>query len=235
MTKFKDKYRSESHRWQYWDYSAPGNYYLTVNVFNRQCILGNIANRQMQLSVYGEFVADQIQQIPTYHPRIQLDACVIMPDHFHLLVTLKEYDFYNGVWQDQSNRRNIDDTGGPVNTIHVNTIHELYPRTPNYHPNPKPPPLEARQYWYQKPQTPDFQPSPDEIKEYRKHRRKMIISKMIGKLKMQTSKQINDHRKTPGISNWLPNYHDRVIRTEVEYQRVKNYIIKNPENWKHTP
>lgn len=28
-----------------------------------------------------------------------------------------------------------------------------------------------------------------------------------------------------------PNYHDHIIRNEVEYQRIKNYIINNPANW----
>ncbi len=28
-----------------------------------------------------------------------------------------------------------------------------------------------------------------------------------------------------------PNYHDRIIRNDAEYQRIKNYIINNPQNW----
>jgi len=30
---------------------------------------------------------------------------------------------------------------------------------------------------------------------------------------------------------WQRNYHDRVIRNENEYLRIKNYIIDNPKNW----
>ena len=29
-----------------------------------------------------------------------------------------------------------------------------------------------------------------------------------------------------------PNYHDHIIRNNNEYNRIKNYIINNPENWK---
>ncbi len=29
------------------------------------------------------------------------------------------------------------------------------------------------------------------------------------------------------------NYHDRVIRNKKEYERIKNYIINNPKNWKN--
>jgi len=234
MSKFDDKYRSESHRWQYWDYSAPGNYFLTVNVLNRQCILGDVKNKKMELSVYGTIVANHIQKIPTYHRRIKLDAYVIMPDHFHLLVTLKKYDFNNGLAENDGRSDS------------VNTIHELYLRNhPDLrnHPNPrndKPNPNnkkskisipDARHHWYQKQQPVEFQPTEMKVQQYRKHRRQMIISKMIGKLKMQTSKEINTYRNTPGVKNWLANYHDRVIRTESEYQNVKKYILENPKNW----
>lgn len=30
---------------------------------------------------------------------------------------------------------------------------------------------------------------------------------------------------------WQPRFHDRVIRDEMEYQRIVNYIINNPKNW----
>ena len=241
MSKFDDKYRSESHRWQYWDYSAPGNYFLTVNVLNRQCILGDINNKKMELSQYGTIVTNHIQKIPTYHQRIMLDAYVIMPDHFHLLVTLKDYDFDNGLAENNGRIFSVASDYGRRQGDSVNTIHELYlrnhPDPSNDEPSPNDkeknsrPIPDAHLYWYQKQQSFGFQPTETEVKEYREHRRQMIISKMIGKLKMQVSKEINRQRKTPGVKNWLANYHDRVIRTEEEYQNVKKYILENPKNW----
>lgn len=32
---------------------------------------------------------------------------------------------------------------------------------------------------------------------------------------------------------WQSRYHDRVIRDEMEYQRIASYIINNPKNWNH--
>ena len=75
-------------------------------------------------------------------------------------------------------------------------------------------------------------PTEIEIKQYRKIRRKMIIFKIIGKLQMLTSKQINIVRNTPGRRNWQRDYHDNVIRLFDDYVRIKHYINKNPENWK---
>ena len=30
---------------------------------------------------------------------------------------------------------------------------------------------------------------------------------------------------------WQPRYHDRIIRNENEFYRIKNYIYNNPKNW----
>ncbi|MEA3448523.1 MAG: transposase, partial [Bacteroidota bacterium] len=64
-----------------------------------------------------------------------------------------------------------------------------------------------------------------------KLRRRMIIPKILGKLQMKTSKQINQVRKTPGQKNWQSDYYDHIIRDDASYHRIKNYIINNPKNW----
>ncbi|WP_148660991.1 hypothetical protein [Marinilabilia salmonicolor] len=78
----------------------------------------------------------------------------------------------------------------------------------------------------------NYQPTKKEVEEYCKLRRRRIIPKIMGKLQMKTSKDINILRKTPGAKNWQHDYHDHVIRDERSYHRIKNYIINNPKNWK---
>lgn len=63
-------------------------------------------------------------------------------------------------------------------------------------------------------------------------RRKMLIPKIIGRFKMNTSKLINIKRGTQGNPFWQRNYYDRIIRTEKELENVRNYIKNNPVNWK---
>ncbi len=170
MTKFKNKYRIESNRWQNWDYSNIGNYFITICTNNRKMILGSISDGKMNLSKLGEIVKKEIDEIPTYYEGVIVDEWIIMPNHIHLIISL---------------------------TV-VKTIHEL--SLPN-----------------------------DE--QYRKKRRQMTISKIIGKFKMKTSKQINIINKSEGYKNWQSNYHDHVIRNENEYNIIKRYIINNPANW----
>ena len=45
-----------------------------------------------------------------------------------------------------------------------------------------------------------------------------------------TSK-INQLRATPKQDVWLSNYFDRIIRTDKELNRIRKYIIENPEKW----
>ena len=95
--KFKNKYRIESNRWQFWDYSAPASYFITICIAERKCILGDVKNGKIILSEYGEIVETEIQKIPQYHKRAILDVSVVMPNHIHCIITLGDYDFDNGI------------------------------------------------------------------------------------------------------------------------------------------
>ncbi len=189
MDKFKGKYRIDSNRAKFWDYSSPADYFITICIEERENILGHIENGNMILSEYGEIVELEIKKISGYHKRVIMDVWVIMPNHIHLILTLGDYNFDNGI-------SSIGD---------VEEIHEF--------------PLQLLQ-------------SPiDEIKQYRKQRRKMLISKLLGKFQQQTSKKINILRNTPGQKNWQPDYYDHIIRNQKSYKNIKNYIINNPQNW----
>jgi REP element-mobilizing transposase RayT len=97
MTMFRNKYRVEGDRMRILNYSAPGQYFITNNIQNRHWILGHVVNQKMVYSEYGEIVKKEVLKIPEYHPRIILDEWVVMPNHFHLLIVLKEYGYYNGI------------------------------------------------------------------------------------------------------------------------------------------
>jgi putative transposase len=96
MSKFKDKYRIETNRWEFWDYSAPGDYYITICVKDRLEVLGKVVESKMINSPLGDIVAKHILDLPKYHQRVVLHEWTIMPDHIHLIITLRDYDFDNG-------------------------------------------------------------------------------------------------------------------------------------------
>ncbi|MBI4810929.1 MAG: transposase [Ignavibacteriales bacterium] len=62
-------------------------------------------------------------------------------------------------------------------------------------------------------------------------RRRMLPSKIIGRFKMNSAKQINLLRCTPGEAVWQKNYFEHVVRNEKALRRIQDYINNNPERW----
>ncbi|HRG67071.1 MAG TPA: hypothetical protein PLV12_14730, partial [Saprospiraceae bacterium] len=56
MKKFAGKFRIGSHRLKGWNYAHEAAYFITVVTQNRHCILGQIQNKKMILSDFGEIV-----------------------------------------------------------------------------------------------------------------------------------------------------------------------------------
>lgn len=97
MSKHAGKYKNDPNRFQYWDYSASGKYYITICTQDREYLFGKIESGEMILSDYGKIVKAEILKMPEYNKRVILDEWIIMPDHVHLLIELGSMDFDNGV------------------------------------------------------------------------------------------------------------------------------------------
>ena len=59
----------------------------------------------------------------------------------------------------------------------------------------------------------------------------MTIPIIIGYLKMNSAKRINDMRGTPGERVWQRGYYDRIVRIDREYAATVEYILSNPARW----
>ncbi len=57
------------------------------------------------------------------------------------------------------------------------------------------------------------------------------ISSFVAGFKSSVTKRINALRNTPKMPVWQPRFHDHIIRNEMEYQRIYNYIKANVEQW----
>ena len=80
-----------------YDYSAPGAYFVTICTHDRRCILSDIVvgadalgGPQVALTPIGQIVEEQIQAIPARYPTIGIEKYVIMPNHVHLLVSIRD-------------------------------------------------------------------------------------------------------------------------------------------------
>ncbi len=60
-------------------------------------------------------------------------------------------------------------------------------------------------------------------------RERSVISKIIGYLKMNASKEI--HRQYGNVTVWQRGFHDHVIRDREDYEEHMRYIAENPARW----
>ena len=110
MTLYKQKYRIESARLKGWDYRNPGYYFVTICTKDRAHYFGYISDSQMHLSAAGEIAAQCWREIPIHHPNVELDEFMVMPNHLHGILVIREHiaALPGGV---------------PVETLHATSLH----------------------------------------------------------------------------------------------------------------
>ena len=86
---FRNRYVIGSKRYQGYDYSLPGKYFVTICTKNKTPYFGKIENGEMKLSDIGIIARDLWIAIPDHCPNIGLDEFVIMPDHIHGIISIK--------------------------------------------------------------------------------------------------------------------------------------------------
>ncbi|MBE6546432.1 MAG: hypothetical protein E7668_03185 [Ruminococcaceae bacterium] len=83
-------------RLQGFDYNSVGVYFITICTKDRQCILSRIVGTgvldcpQVKLTKYGEIAKKYIQQLNDFYDHISVESYVIMPNHIHILLFVKE-------------------------------------------------------------------------------------------------------------------------------------------------
>lgn len=71
---------------QNYDYAQSGAYFVTVCTCNRANLFGEIQGGEMVLSHMGEIAMQRWIALDEHHPHIELDACVVMPNHLHGII-----------------------------------------------------------------------------------------------------------------------------------------------------
>lgn len=88
MTKFRNKYRIESARAQWWNYAAEGAYFITICTADRLPIFGQIIHKKMILSPVGNIVHQEWNHSFEMRKELCCDIVVIMPDHLHAILRI---------------------------------------------------------------------------------------------------------------------------------------------------
>jgi len=82
-------YNRRSIRLKRYDYSSEGLYFITICTYKEQCIFGEIMNKKMHLNAAGKIAFNEWIKSGEIRSEIYLDEFVVMPNHFHAIVEIK--------------------------------------------------------------------------------------------------------------------------------------------------
>ena len=73
-----------------YDYTQPGAYFVTICTHQRRCLFGDVVGGEMRLNELGDFVWATWHDLPNHVPHVQLDAFVVMPNHVHGIIIIRD-------------------------------------------------------------------------------------------------------------------------------------------------
>ena len=87
------QYKPEIHhrrsiRLRDYDYSQAGAYFVTMYTHNKECLFGKVVDGKIELNNSGLLVQKWWLELKNKYPNIELDECIIMPNHLHGIITI---------------------------------------------------------------------------------------------------------------------------------------------------
>ena len=71
------------------DYSETGYYFVTICTKGRRCLFGDVFQESMVLNRFGYIVKQRIQEISNQFRRVRFASYIIMPNHVHVIIQMK--------------------------------------------------------------------------------------------------------------------------------------------------
>lgn len=82
------RHHRRSIRLKDYDYSQDGAYFVTICVYERQCLFGSVDQGEIRLNAPGMMVSKAWQDLDERFPEVKTDAFVVMPNHIHGILWL---------------------------------------------------------------------------------------------------------------------------------------------------
>ena len=86
------------------DYSRVGFYYITINIHKNGFKFSSIYNGKLMMNKYGKIASEYWNEIHKHYPECITHEYVIMPDHIHGIIEIKEYKGDIDFFMDRSKR-----------------------------------------------------------------------------------------------------------------------------------
>ena len=87
---FRDKFKTNSNRFQNWDYSSEAVYFITIVTKNRMSIFGSIEEEKMILNENGKTIEKELLKSIKICKNWFFHNWGIMPNHIRLLIEIQD-------------------------------------------------------------------------------------------------------------------------------------------------
>ena len=71
-----------------YDYSQPGEYFLTICTYEMRMIFGRVVEGRMELNDFGRIADDEWRRSAIIRKELELDEFTVMPNHVHGIVRI---------------------------------------------------------------------------------------------------------------------------------------------------
>lgn len=187
-----------------YDYSAAGLYFITLCTSNREYIFGQITNGEMHYNAFGAIANEEWEKTPDIRKNISLGEFIIMPNHFHAIISI-DYKMKDEGKEHIGKFRSPSQTIGAIirgykgaTTKRINKL--IRESGADNGKNTGVPKKDPRKI-----------PS-------------------TGVLQYAPNAPTNINLSGEG-SIWQRNYYEHIIKSDKAYNNISNYIINNPLNW----
>lgn len=92
-----DIHHRNSIRLREYDYTRAGGYFVTICTFGRECLFGDVVDGLMRLNEFGKIVHEEWLKSADIRKEVSLDSFVIMPNHMHGIILIKDNVGAHGV------------------------------------------------------------------------------------------------------------------------------------------
>ncbi len=220
MTYNPEKHHRRSIRLKEYDYSSGGGYYLTIDSNNRECLFGEVTNKEMIPNEAGLVVRKCWLEIPSHYPNVVLDEFIVMPNHVHGIVFIVDESSMSkrskrSVGAEYLQPCSKKNTVSGLSGNRVENIQPLHGSCSNTNADSV---LPGKRVEGVQPKLNRFQ--------------KVIpgsIGSIVRGLKIGVTKWFRQN--TDVYTVWQRNYYEHVIRNEQELNSIREYILNNPLRW----
>ena len=208
-------------RFKGYDYTQAGLYFITICCQNRACLFGEIENGKMMLNDAGAIANDCWLNIPNHFPNAILHEYVIMPNHVHGIIELVGANNHSPKTNNHS----------PVSKLHS-------PKTELHSPKNKKNNNSVIGDNRAKNVSVIGDNRAKNVSVIGDNRAKNVSplrspSKTVGSVvrgfKIGVTKWMRQNTDTFYI--WQRNYWEHIIRDDISYENISQYIINNPTKW----